>query len=588
MSLEFRLLGPLEVRREGRQIPLRGERQRALLALLLLHANEVVSSERLIEELFAQGSANALQAGISRLRRSLDGDGVVVTRSGGYVLEAEPDQVDVALFERLFAEGREALSRGDAAEAAATLREALSLWRGPALADLSVHEFVQSEVRRLEELRLAALMERIEADLRLGGGSDLVPELETLVTANPLQERLRGQLMLALYRAGRQADALEVYRRTHALLNEELGLEPSRALRQLERSILEHDPALVAPSPRAPAERPVEPPRRRRRPMLAAAGVVIAAAVAAGVLASRGGGHAPVVVRPGTVDRIDPRSNRFVESVPVGREPAAILADGRALWVSSERDNTLTRFDLHSNTSRTIGGVDHPAFLIRDTRGNVYASAWDYPFVWQINAATQDVVSRYRVRTRALDMAVTGGSLWVVDRLANAVDRIDLSRPRIANAIKVGADPLVLAAGYGAVWVANSDDGTVSVIRPGVRGIQAVNGISRPFGIAAGEGAIWVSSNADSTVTRIDPDTRVKTAEIKVWRNLGQSDVFDIAVGAGAVWALNRGEHAVYRIDPSSNRVSARIQLPPGAEPRSLAIDGNAVWLSVGTPGYDG
>jgi DNA-binding SARP family transcriptional activator/DNA-binding beta-propeller fold protein YncE len=591
MALEFRLLGPLEVRRGGRQVPLRGRRQRALLALLLLHANEVVPSERLIEELFAGGSAegpaNALQAGISRLRRLLDGDGVLVTRPGGYVLEAAPEQVDVARFERLFAAGREALARGDAADAAATLREALALWRGPALADLSLLEFAQSEIRRLEELRLAALMERIEADLRLGSGSELVPELEALVAANPLQERLRGQLMLALYRADRQADALEVYRDTHKLLNDELGLEPSRALRQLQRSILEHDPSLAPASAPAPAEETLERPRRRRGPILAAA-VVAAAAIVAGVLASRGGDHAPVAVRPGTIDRIDLGSNRFVESIPVGREPAGILADGRAVWVSNERDASLTRVDLHGGPSHTIGGVEKVAFLIRDSRGNVYASAWDYPFVWQIDAATQEVVQRYRVRTRALDMAVTGGSLWVVDRLANAVDRIDLARARIANMIEVGADPLVLASGYGAIWVANSDDGTVSVIRPGVRRTQTVDGILRPFGIAAGEGAVWVTSNAASTVTRIDPDTRAKTAEIKVWTDLGRSDVYDVAVGAGSVWVVNRGEHAVYRIDPRTNRVAARIELPPGAEPRTLAIDGDAVWLSVGTPGYDG
>src|SRR5262245_32201772 len=196
--------------------------------------------------------------------------------------------------------------------------------------------------------------------------------------------------------------------------------------------------------------------------------------------------------------------------------------------------------------------------------------------------------SGYRVRTRALDMAVTGGSLWVVDRLANAVDRIDLLRARIAGFIKVGADPLVRTAGYGAVWVANSDDGTVSVIRPGVAGTQRVGGIARPFGIAAGEGAIWVSSNAASTVTRIDPDTRLKTATINVWRNLGRSDVYDVAVGAGSVWVVNRGERAVYRIDPQTNGVAARIQLPLSAEPRSVPIDGDHVWLSVGTPGYEG
>ncbi len=254
-TLEFRLLGPLEVWREGRPLRLGGERQRALLALLLLHANEVVPRERLIEELFggdaSETGVNALQVGISRLRRLLgesrssNGDGgVLLTRPPGYLLRAEPEQLDVALFERLLARGRQSLSEGDAAAAAGTMREALALWRGPALADLALLEFAQPEIRRLEELRLSALMERIEADLALGRADEVVPELEALVEANLLQERLRGQLMLALYRAGRQADALEVYRQTRELLREELGLEPSKALQELERSILRQEAAL--------------------------------------------------------------------------------------------------------------------------------------------------------------------------------------------------------------------------------------------------------------------------------------------------------------------------------------------------------
>src|SRR5215213_9854376 len=253
--LEFRLLGPLEVWREGRPLRLRGERQRALLALLLLHANEVVPRERLMEELFGDDasttSANALQVRISRLRGQLadggasNGDGgLVVTRPPGYVLRIDPEQLDVTRFERLLSKGRTALAEGDAVSAAATLREALALWRGPALADLAPLEFAQAEIRRLEGLRLGAVMEKVDADLALGRAAEVIPELEPLVEANPLQERLRGQLMLALYRSGRQANALEVYRETRDLLNDELGLEPSKALQELERSILRQERSL--------------------------------------------------------------------------------------------------------------------------------------------------------------------------------------------------------------------------------------------------------------------------------------------------------------------------------------------------------
>jgi WD40 repeat protein/DNA-binding SARP family transcriptional activator len=244
--LAFRVLGPLEVWRGDRRLAVGGDRQRLLLALLLLQANALVSTDELIEQLFGPSAgvsaANSLQAGISRLRRVLaDGEGgVIVTRPRGYVLESEPEWLDSARFEALLASGRAAVAAGDPAAAAAELRQALGLWRGPAFVDVAFSR-PQPELSRLESLRLAATMERIEADLALGQSGELVPELEALVAVNPYQERLRGQLILALYRSGRQAEALEVYRATRTLLNEELGLEPSRALQRLERSILRQD-----------------------------------------------------------------------------------------------------------------------------------------------------------------------------------------------------------------------------------------------------------------------------------------------------------------------------------------------------------
>ncbi len=208
--------------------------------------------EALVEALFggeeSESAVNAVRVAVSRLRRLLESaeDGrVVQTRSGGYVLRAEPELLDVAVFEQLLRDGRERLATGDAAGAAARLREALELWRGGPLADLTLVECLQGEIRRLEELRLQALMERIDADLALGAGGGLIAELEPLIAANPLQERLRGQLMLALYRAGRQADALEVYQRIRAHLAQELGLEPGPLLKTLQTQILNQNPALL-------------------------------------------------------------------------------------------------------------------------------------------------------------------------------------------------------------------------------------------------------------------------------------------------------------------------------------------------------
>jgi WD40 repeat protein/DNA-binding SARP family transcriptional activator/energy-coupling factor transporter ATP-binding protein EcfA2 len=232
-------------------IRLGGERQRALLALLLVHANELITTDRLVEQLFgaelSDGAVGAVRVAVSRLRRLLEnggGESVLATAPGGYVLRTEPEQLDIAVFERLLREGQELLVEGDAASAAPRLHQALALWRGPPLADLALLDFLQPEIRRLEELRLLATMDQLDADLALGRDADLIAQLEALVASHPLQERLRGQLMLALYRAGRQADALAAYRQMSELLRDELGLEPSRALQELERSILLHDAAL--------------------------------------------------------------------------------------------------------------------------------------------------------------------------------------------------------------------------------------------------------------------------------------------------------------------------------------------------------
>jgi DNA-binding SARP family transcriptional activator/WD40 repeat protein len=256
VGLEIRLLGPVEAVRDGRTLALGGPRQRALLAALALRPNELVSVDWLMEALFGSDatdrSVNAVQAAVSRLRRQL-APGELETQPGGYVLKLAPEQLDVTRFERLLNEGRAQLARGDPIAASTTLRDALELFRGEPLADLAGEEFVQAESRRLDALRLAALTERLEADLRAGGAAELVAELESLVASHPLQERLRGQLILALYRAGRQSDALAEYRRMVALLREELGLEPSRALQELERAVLQHDPSLDGtPAPRRP------------------------------------------------------------------------------------------------------------------------------------------------------------------------------------------------------------------------------------------------------------------------------------------------------------------------------------------------
>jgi DNA-binding SARP family transcriptional activator len=280
--MEFRILGPLEALDGKQRVTLGGSKLRAVLALLLLHPNETVSSDQLIDELWGEEppatAAKALQVHVSRLRKALAGSGggggdVVVTRPHGYQLQIDLEQLDSHRFERLLAEGRRELASDRPERALPALEQAVSLWRGPPLADLTYEPFARTDIARLEQLRLAALEERIAADLALGRHADVVGELEALVADYPLRERPRGQLMLALYRSGRQAEALEAYRRTRSLFVEDLGIEPGRELQELEHAILQQDRsldlgALISPE-RGPAhDRPVAGPEQELAELL--------------------------------------------------------------------------------------------------------------------------------------------------------------------------------------------------------------------------------------------------------------------------------------------------------------------------------
>jgi DNA-binding SARP family transcriptional activator len=255
--MDYRILGPLEALDGEEKLSLGGVRQRAVLALLLLHRNEAMTRDVIVDELWGEEApptaAKVLQNCVSALRKVLPGGTETLRTVGGaYELRVEADELDRDRFERLLAEGRASLSAGDHADASERLREALALWRGSPLSDFSYEPFAREEIARLEELNVAAVEDRIEADLALGRHSELVPELESLVVRHPLREHLRLQLMLALYRAGRQAEALDAYRAARRTLLAELGIEPGRALQDLERAILAQDPALDA----APDSRP--------------------------------------------------------------------------------------------------------------------------------------------------------------------------------------------------------------------------------------------------------------------------------------------------------------------------------------------
>jgi DNA-binding SARP family transcriptional activator len=358
--MDFRILGSLEVWDGDRQLDLDGAKRRVLLAVLLLHANEVVAADQLIDQLWGEkapaNALGALQTHVSRLRKELGPD-VVGTRAWGYVLRVEPGSLDLDRFEQLSfdAESLPAVQR------AGKLREALALWRGSPLADLAFEPSLAGDIARLEELRLTVLENRIDADLESGHEAGLVGELEALIATYPLRERLRGQLILALYRSGRQAEALEVYRETRRVLANELGLEPSPELRELERAILQQDPALRASPVRATvaAVPGVRPGRRRRIYIAASLAVLLLAGLAATAgyglsasptHASRPLGHqlrwTSLEPAPPGVIRDFANSTNFMKDSPPGSNPQPIarearmvpLADGGVVYVAPARN----------------------------------------------------------------------------------------------------------------------------------------------------------------------------------------------------------------------------------------------------------
>ena len=247
--MEFRILGPLHVEGPKGPISVDAGKVRALLELFLLHANEVIPTDRLIDSLWGDSppdtAEHAVEVHVSRLRRALGADRLE-THPGGYRIRVDQGELDLQRFESLTAEGRQALEASDAALAVRLLREAEGLWRGPPVADLGSSDRTQAEIARLDELHLAETEARIDAMLAAGSDAELVPELEELVAAQPFRERLQAQLMLALYRSGRQVDALEAFQTARRSLDEDLGLEPGPDLQELQRAILRQDPALDA------------------------------------------------------------------------------------------------------------------------------------------------------------------------------------------------------------------------------------------------------------------------------------------------------------------------------------------------------
>jgi DNA-binding SARP family transcriptional activator len=325
--LEFRVLGPVEAAVDGRLVPLAAAKPRALLAVLLLHRNRAVAAGELVDELWGEmppdTATKALQGYVSQLRKALGADRIE-TLAAGYVLRDGEGELDLDRFEHLAAEGHELLASGAADAAAGRLGEALALWRGTPFAEFGAEPFARDARARLEGARLGALEDRIDADLRLGRAAALVPELELLAAGEPFRERVTGLLMLALYRSGRQADALEVYRRTRARLVEELGIEPGEELQELHRAMLRHDDSLRGPRPSAVAS-PAGAGEQRQSTwprVVALVAVVALAAAAAALILTRGSSGSDDATAPAIRPFVH-KLELFLDQSRTGREQVA-------------------------------------------------------------------------------------------------------------------------------------------------------------------------------------------------------------------------------------------------------------------------
>jgi YVTN family beta-propeller protein len=558
VTVEFLILGPLEAREGGRPISLGGGKQRALLALLLVNANKTVSTERIVDELWGERppatAAKIVQNYVSRLRGAIGADGVLVTHGSGYQLRVQTGETDVERFETLLAAGRQAFVRGEAQEASRTLHEALDLWRGPALSDFALEEFAQNEIARLEERRLVALEERIEADLAVGHHRDLVGELEALITEHPLRERLRGQLMIALYRSGRQSEALHAYQEARRTLVEELGLEPGPALQRLENAILQQDRSLdLSELPSGAVSflftdiegstALVKSLRGRYREVLAdharllrtvfeqysgheidsqgdsffvafqhARDAVLAAVAAQRALAEHEWpGSAEMRVRMGihtgqaevAEDRYLGLSVHRAARIGAAGHGGQILLSQTTQNLLEDEEEDLPDVEFEDLGVHSLKDLARPVHLYQAVAPGLRR---EFPAL-----RVQEILPARESRTRrllvvgavllggavaALAVALTRGSEseGLASVAANSVGVIDPDSSELVDQVAVGKTPTSVAVGEDAVWVLNADDQTISRIDPVTRQAENFAIGTTPTDLAAGEGSLWVGN----------------------------------------------------------------------------------------------
>lgn len=555
---QFRLLGNVQAWRDGEELELGGPLQRALLALLLLNVGRVVSRAQLIDGLWETEppprAARSLETKVSRLRATLGDSANVMARDGGYVIDAPADELDLYRFEQALDEGRSLLAEHPAASRP-RLQAALALWRGEPLSGLP-DGVLTIERARLEGKRLEALEARIDADIALGEGASLVAELQKLRAEYPARERVTEQLMLALYRSGRQTDALEVYRGTYRHLRDELGLEPGPRLRELEQAILRHD-ASLGPLPLR-ARLASDSPRRRLVGLVA-----IACAIGiAGVLVASSGGTDQRPIRPGPgLILVDAASGTVRADVPVGDSQGATRFGYGHVWTLGE-NGVMAEVDPDKGTLVRFIPVGLVWGGMAVGAGGIWVTDRNGPALLRVDPVTGQINLRGRLSSVGLSspqpnagMAIAAGSLWVA-RGGEAVDRLNPSSLKLQRRIELnqhgcstGGAQCFMAAGDGRVWVAGGNGGWLARIDEATDRVRVFHGL-RPYlcCLAVGGGSVWVAEAHD--IARIAPDGHVLRRYPFSSTNIG-----DMAFADGSVWASADTTGQLLRIDARTGRV---------------------------------
>ena len=562
-TIRFRLLGELEVLVDGTPVGLGGAKQRALLALLLLERGQAVSTDRLVEAIWGgsptETAHKSVQVYVSGLRKALGGERIR-TRDGGYQLELRPGETDLEEFDELVRTGR--------------FQEALQLVRGTPLADVALEPWAAPEIDRLEQRILAATEGRIDADLQEGRHAQLVPELQGLVERHPFREHLLELLMLALYRSGRQADALEAYRKGAARLRAELGLEPSRPLQQLEASILRQDPALDAPA----AARRVDTRRRSWRLVTAGAAAVVAAgAVAAGIALTRGSSVSLEALPPG-VAVISATDGSLVSHIPTAQipDPSEVVTGNGHFWVWGLHPFQLVEID--PQTGRILRHVNSPFsgdanWYLPDGRNVWFTGGRE---LVRVDAAEGRAVERY-VLTNANAEYVLNlvtrcfGSLWVADNPDNLVLRVDPASGRVTARIHTQY-PAAIACGDGGLWVSWWNKG-VHRIDPRTNRIVATASTPAPLVLlAVGGGFAWVSNESAGTVSKID-----RAGNVVAVYETGDG-AHQMSFGDGRLWVANQDVGTVTGIDAATGE---RRTYSFGHSVQSVAVQGSRLLVEL-------